>query len=75
MFLRVSKYPPNVIFRNVNINVQRANITGSMKWHNNVEPPMYVRTYVCRTCVRSPNVVAFSSVHVFTMCMSVPYPF
>ena len=34
MFLPVSKYLPNVIFRNANINVQRANITGSMNWHN-----------------------------------------
>ena len=41
MFLRVSKYLPNVIFRNVNINVQRLNVTGSMNWHNNVEPPLY----------------------------------
>ena len=38
--LRVSKYPPNVIFRSANINVQRENATGSMNWHNNVEPPM-----------------------------------
>ena len=27
MFLRVSKYPPNAIFRNANINAQRANVT------------------------------------------------
>ena len=39
MFLRrrVSKYPPNVIFRNANINAKRANVTSSMNWHNNVE--------------------------------------
>ena len=36
---RVSKYPPNAIFHNANINVQRANVTGSMNWDNNVEPP------------------------------------
>ena len=29
-YTRISKYPPNVIFRNVNINSQRANVTGSM---------------------------------------------
>ena len=37
MFLRVSKYPPNAIFHSANINAQRANITGSMNWHSNVE--------------------------------------
>ena len=39
MFLRVSKYPPKVIFRNANINVQHANVTGSMKRHNKDLPP------------------------------------
>ena len=29
MFLHVSKYPPNVIFRNGNVNVQRTNVTDS----------------------------------------------
>ena len=32
MFLRVSKYPSNAIFRNAIINAQRANVTGSMIW-------------------------------------------
>ena len=26
-YIRVSKYPPNAIFRNANINAQRANVT------------------------------------------------
>ena len=34
MFIHVSKYPPNTIFRSANINAQRANVTGSMNWHN-----------------------------------------
>ena len=38
MFLRVSKYPPNAIFRNAN--TQRANVTSSMIWHTNPRPPM-----------------------------------
>ena len=43
MFLRVSKYPPNAIFRNVNnINAQHANVTGSMIWHTNPRSPMLV---------------------------------
>ena len=60
MFLCVSKYPPNVIFHNANINVQHANVTNSMNWHNNVEPLMQ----------NSPNAVAFSSyniVHINTV--------
>ena len=61
MFLRVSKYPPNVIFRNANINAQRANVTGSMIWHNNVEPPILL----CRTRLRLPNAVVFSRVYLF----------
>ena len=40
MFLRVSKYPPNAIFRNANINSQRAKVTDSMIWHTNPRPPM-----------------------------------
>ena len=34
------KYPHNAIFRNANINTQRANVTGSMIWHTNLRPPM-----------------------------------
>ena len=30
----VCKYPPNAIFRSASINAQRANVTGSMNWHN-----------------------------------------
>ena len=30
MFLHVSKYQPDAIFRNANINVQRADVSGSM---------------------------------------------
>ena len=37
MFLRVSKYPPTVIFRNANIKVQHADVTGSLNWYDNVE--------------------------------------
>ena len=40
MFLRESKYPPNAIFRNANINAQPANVTGSIIWHTNPRPPM-----------------------------------
>ena len=35
--LRESKYPPNAIFHNAKY--KRANVTGSMNRHNNVEPP------------------------------------
>ena len=39
--LNVPKYPPNAIFRNAYINVQRANVTGSINWHNTqLWPPM-----------------------------------
>ena len=39
--LNVPKYPPNAIFRNAYKNVQRANVTGSMNWHNTqLWPPM-----------------------------------
>ena len=31
---RVSKYPPNAILRNANIDAQRANLTDSMNWLN-----------------------------------------
>ena len=47
MFLHVSKYPPNVIFRNANINSQRANVTGSMNWHN-TQPAAYVKHTLAR---------------------------
>ena len=45
MFLRVSKYPPNAIFRNATINAQRANVTSSMIWHK-------IRGPLCRTRLR-----------------------
>ena len=50
MFLRVSKYPPNAIFRNANINAQCAKITGSMIWHTNPRPPMY-NTFSLARCL------------------------
>ena len=40
MLLHVSKYLPNVIFRNANINAQCANVSNSMNWYNDVEPLM-----------------------------------
>ena len=49
MFLHVSKYPPNVIFRNANINSQRANVTGSMNL------AQYTTSRLCKTYLRSPD--------------------
>ena len=40
IFLCASKYPPTAIFRNSNINVQSANVTGSLIWHTNLQLPM-----------------------------------
>ena len=42
-YIHVSKYPPNAIFCNANMNVQRVNVnvTGSMNWYNTQpRPPM-----------------------------------
>ena len=50
MFLRVSKYPSNAIFRNAIINAQRANVTGSMIWLTSPRPPS-----LCRAGLRSPD--------------------
>ena len=57
IFLRVSKYTPNVIFRIANINVQCTKVIVSMNWHNNVEPPISNSV---------PNVVAFSRISYFS---------
>ena len=71
-YIRVSKYPPNATFRNANKNAQRANVIGSMIWHN-VDTPSLTRACILllgRAEASPPFSVQFAefSLYLFIYC-------
>ena len=65
VFLRVSKYPPNAIFRSANINTQRANVTGS------INCTIHNRGRLCKTRLRSPDACILLVIYL-SVCQSGP---